>query len=176
MPQLAHGLGLDLAAALAPHTLVLAAGGVADGRGLAAALSLGADGALVGSRLWATSEAPVPPTAQARVVAARSDDTVRTGVFDIVRGFPWPTGYTGRTLRNAFVRRWLGNEDTLRLNVDAVQRGYQGAVAAADFDVAAIHIGEDIGLIDDIPSTAQVLDAMSRDAAAILHRLAAANN
>lgn len=166
----------DLVAGRAPETLVLAAGGVADGRGLAAALTLGADGALIGSRLWATREAPVSPAAQRRVVAARSDDTVRTGVFDIVRGFGWPTGYTGRTLRNAFVRRWLGHEDTLRSGLDEVQRDYQSAVTAADFDVAAIHIGEDIGMIDDIAGTAEVLGAMSRDAAAILHRLADSTN
>lgn len=162
----------DLVAAVAPDTLVLAAGGVADGRGLAAALALGADGAVVGTRLWASHEAPVAAAARQRVLAAHGDDTVRTGVFDIVRGFAWPAGYTGRTLRNAFVRRWLGQENTLRSDLDAVQQDYQSAVAADDFDVAAIHIGETVGMIDDSPTAAEVLDAMSRDAAAVLHRLA----
>ncbi|WP_217158207.1 NAD(P)H-dependent flavin oxidoreductase [[Mycobacterium] fortunisiensis] len=166
----------DLVADRAPETLLLASGGIADGRGLAAALALGADGALVGSRLWATREAPVAPAARQRVLAARSDDTVRTGVFDIVRGFHWPAGYTGRTLRNDFVRRWLGREDILRAELDEAQRDYQSAVTAADFDVAAIHIGEDVGLIDDIPGTAEVLAAMSRDAATILHRLSGSAN
>ena len=161
----------DLVAAEAPDTLVLAAGGVADGRGLAAALALGADGALVGTRLWATREAPVSSAARQRTLAAHCDDTVRTGVFDIVRGFAWPTGYTGRTLRNEFVRRWLGNENRLRTELPAAQDTYRAAVEAEDFTIAGIHIGEDIGLIDDTPTVADVLDRMSRDAVEVLRRL-----
>jgi len=162
----------DLVADAAPDTLVLAAGGVVDGRGLAAALALGADGALVGTRLWATREAPVPAGARQHALTSRCDDTVRTGVFDIVRGFDWPAGYTGRTLRNAFVRRWLGHEDALRSDLAAVRQDYQSAVAAADFDVAAVHIGETVGMIDGIPTAAEVLDAMNGDATAVLRRLA----
>src|SRR5207248_1646501 len=62
----------------APKTLLLAAGGIADGRGLGAALMLGADGVLMGSRFWASDEALVPKTFQAAAVAAEGDDTVRT--------------------------------------------------------------------------------------------------
>lgn len=79
----------DLVAAHAPETLVVAAGGVVDGRGLAAALMLGADGVLVGTRLWASREALVSPRAQRRALDAGGDDTYRTGVYDIVRGLDW---------------------------------------------------------------------------------------
>lgn len=163
----------DLTGNRAPDTLVLASGGVVDGRGLAAALSLGADGAMVGSRFWATQESPARPGAQARVVAAGSDDTLRSSVFDIVRGYPWPDGYTGRTLRNSFVDHWRTQEDTLRGDADDAARMYRTAAAADDFTIADIHIGEGIGLIRDVPSVAELLDRMTKDAASVLTRLAA---
>lgn len=162
----------DLVAERAPKTLVLAAGGVADGRGLAAALALGADGAVVGSRLWAAQEAPVTAAARDRALAAHSDDTVRSSVFDIARGHPWPQGYGGRTLRNNFVRRWYGNEDALRANLPEAQSDYRVAVADADFDTADIHIGEGIGIIHDSPTAAAVLERMQREANAVLNTLA----
>ena len=76
---------VDLVAARSPHTLVVAAGGVADGRGLAAALALGADGAVVGTRLWASAEALVSPRAHQQAIQASGDDTFRTRVYDVVR-------------------------------------------------------------------------------------------
>lgn len=161
----------DLVAERAPETLVLAAGGVADGRGLAAALSLGADGAVVGSRLWAAEESPVTSTARNRALAAHSDDTVRSTVFDVVRGHAWPQGYGGRVLRNNFVRRWHRNEDALRANLPEVQSDYRATVAAADFDTAGIHIGEGVGIIHDSPTTAAVLERMQREAEAVLNAL-----
>jgi nitronate monooxygenase len=86
---------------------VLAAGGVADGRGLAAALTLGADGVLVGTRFWATPEAEVSPSAQERAVSAGLATTrSATRVYDIVRASPWPGQYNGRLLRNEFIDRW----------------------------------------------------------------------
>lgn len=166
----------DLAGARAPDTLVLAAGGVADGRGLAAALSLGADGAMIGSRLWATEESPAKPGARALALAADSDDTVRSSVFDIVRGYPWPDGYTGRTLRNSFVDHWDTQEDELRAGIEDAAAAYRTATAAQDFSIADTHIGEDVGLIRDVPSTAEVLDRMAREAASVLNRLAAAGH
>lgn len=104
---------VDLVGARSPETLVVAAGGVADGRGLAAALALGADGALVGTRLWASTEALVSPRAHQRVIAAGGDDTVRTRVYDVVRQLNWPDDYNARALRNAFLDTWHGNEDQL---------------------------------------------------------------
>ncbi|ULN48195.1 nitronate monooxygenase [Mycolicibacterium goodii] len=165
----------DLAGARAPDTLVLAAGGVTDGRGLAAALSLGADGAMIGSRLWATKESPAKPRAHALALAAESDDTVRSSVFDIVRGYSWPDGYGGRTLRNTFVDHWRTREDALRAGVEEAAAAYRTASAAEDFSIADIHIGEGVGLIRDVPGTAEVLDRMAREATSVLGRLAAAS-
>ena len=69
---------------------VIAAGGIADGRGLAAALMLGADGVVVGTRFWAAAEALVPSPLHSAALAAGGDATVRQKVLDIVRGRPWP--------------------------------------------------------------------------------------
>lgn len=162
----------DLIAERAPGTLLLAAGGVVDGRGLAAALSLGADGALVGSRLWAAQESPAASAARDRALAARSDETVRSTVFDIVRGHAWPQGYSGRVLRNDFVDHWHGNEDSLRANMVGAQHDYRAAVDVADFDIADVHIGEGIGVIHDQPTVAELLERMERQAVDTLERLA----
>jgi len=87
-------------------TPVLAAGGIGDGRGLAAALALGAAGAVVGTRLCASEESLMHPAAKARPVAATGDQTVRARVFDQVRGLAWPSRFTVRALRNRFLDRW----------------------------------------------------------------------
>ena len=87
---------------------VLAAGGIADGRGLAAALALGAQGALIGTRFYASDEALGSPRAKQSIVEGSADGTQRTTVFDIVRGLDWPAGTNGRALRNPFMARWHG--------------------------------------------------------------------
>jgi nitronate monooxygenase len=85
--------------AIAP-TPVAAAGGIADGRGLAAALVLGAAGVLVGTRFYASREALGHAAAKARLVDEGGDATLRTRIFDIVRGLDWPTRFTGRAPKN----------------------------------------------------------------------------
>src|SRR5277367_3065921 len=129
---------VDLAAERSPETLVLAAGGVADGRGLAAALALGADGVLVGTRFWASPEALVSPRAHERVIRASGDDTVRTRVYDIVRQLDWPGEYNERALTNSFVDAWHGNEAQLSASLTDAVGAYQQAVAAENFDVAGM--------------------------------------
>ena len=96
--------------ALGASKPIVAAGGIADGRGLAAALMLGAAGVLMGTRFYASQEAPVPQNAKERVCKASGDDTVRSIVFDISRRNVWPAPFTGRCLRNAHVNRWFGLE------------------------------------------------------------------
>ncbi len=161
---------VDLAAERSPETLVLAAGGVADGRGLAAALTLGADGVVVGTRLWATPEALVSPRAQERALQASGDDTYRTRVYDIVRRLDWPPEYNERTLSNPFCDGWHGNESELLSSLPDAVSTYEAAVAAEDFDVAAMFVGEAIGRINDVRPAADLVADMAADADRILNR------
>lgn len=158
----------DLVAARSPETLVVAAGGVADGRGLAAALALGADGALVGTRLWASAEALVSARAQERAIQACGDDTFRTRVYDVVRQHDWPADYTLRALSNSFLQTWHGNDDVLAVALPEALEAFEDAVAAEDFDVAPIIVGEAIGLVPDVRPAADIVRDMARDAGRIL--------
>jgi nitronate monooxygenase len=161
---------VDLAAERAPETLVLAAGGVADGRGLAAALMLGADGAVVGTRFWASPEALVSPRAHERAIGASGDDTYRTRVYDYVRELDWAPEYNERALSNPFIDGWHGRYDELRASLPDVIENYQAAVAAEDFEAAAILIGESIGLIHAVRPAAGIVVDIAAQADRILNR------
>ncbi|MDP4005751.1 nitronate monooxygenase family protein [Methylobacterium sp. NEAU K] len=162
----------DLIARERPEALLLAAGGIADGRGLAAALALGADGVLMGTRFWATREALIHPAAKQRVLAATGDDTVRTQVYDIARQRAWPAPYTGRLLRNAFIETWQGREDALRAVAAERRRDVEEADAAGDHDVANVTVGEAVGLIDDLPAAGDLVGRIAEEAQACLLRTA----
>lgn len=161
---------VDLVAQRSPDTLVVAAGGVADGRGLAAALALGADGVLVGSRFWASTEALVSPRAQQRAIRASGDDTCRTRVYDVVRRLDWPSGYDVRVLSNPFVDNWHGKDAELLAGLTDAVDIYEKAVAAEDFDAAAIVVGEAVGLIHDIRPAGDIVRQLVQDATRILNR------
>ena len=162
----------DLIARRAPETLLCAAGGVGDGRGLAAALMLGADGVLVGSRLWASAEANVSPAMHAAALAATGDDTIRTQVMDLARKLDWPTQYTARVLRNAFTDRWHGREAELAQVADVEAENYRAAWAAGDPQRSNTFVGEVVGLIDRIQPAGDIIRAMVADAKTRLGRSA----
>jgi nitronate monooxygenase len=159
---------VDLVAERSPETLVVAAGGVADGRGLAAALALGADGAVVGTRFWASPEALVSPRAHQRAIQAGGDDTVRTRVYDVVRQLDWPAEYNARALGNAFLDTWHGNETEFSASLPEALDTYQKAVAAEDFDAAPVLVGEAVGRIRHVRPAADIVREMATDAARIL--------
>lgn len=161
---------VDLVAERSPQTLVVAAGGIADGRGLAAALALGADGVLVGSRFWASPEALVSTRAQQRALQASGDDTIRTRAFDLVRQREWPPEYDLRLVANALIRRWHGNETELQSRLPEVVAAYERGVAAEDFDVDTVLVGEAVGVIREIRPAADIVAGMVADAARILNR------
>ncbi|QSQ14575.1 NAD(P)H-dependent flavin oxidoreductase [Myxococcus landrumensis] len=161
----------DILAARAPNTLLLAAGGIADGRGLAAALVLGADGVLVGSRLWASRESLAHVASKEMAVRLTGDDTDRSIVFDILRGLTWPEGYSFRALKNTMTERWSGREEELLAVVEEERVKYQAALAAADYSIGHSTAGQAVGLIRDIPTAAEVLERMDRQAADVLLRM-----
>ena len=158
----------DLLAARSPETLLCAAGGIADGRGVAAALMLGADGVLVGTRLWATVEANVAEAMQAAALAADGDATIRTRVPDIARRLDWPKRFTARVLRNPFTERWHGHEAELGRAGEPVARVWEDGWAVGDPERANTFVGEAIGLIRTIDPAGAVVERMAAEAAALL--------
>ena len=153
--------------AVAP-TPVAAAGGIADGRGLAAALMLGAHGALIGTRFYASAEALGQDGAKKRIVAAHGSETGRTYVFDIIRGYAWPTEYPGRALRNRFMERWHGREGALKAALETERAAYQAATREGDFDTAVVWAGEAVDLIESVESAAALVARISAEAEAQL--------
>jgi nitronate monooxygenase len=155
----------DLAGASVP---VVAAGGIADGRGLAACLMLGAAGVALGTRFYATVEAAGHAGAKQRLVEADGDATLRSVVFDISRRNVWPAPFTGRCLLNDHLRRWSGRELDLMRSIDEEGPRYLAARAAGDFDTAAVIAGEAVGLIHDIPRAGEVIERMIRTGTELL--------
>jgi nitronate monooxygenase len=162
---------VPVVADLAAQTPVLAAGGIADGRGLAAALVLGAAGALVGTRFQATPEACVAPEVVKAIVDGRGGDTERSRVLDIARGAPWPARYSARTLRNAFLDRWRGREAELDAD-EAAKAEYRTATGRGDLAVVPIWAGEGMDLITELTPAADLVTRIAAEAAEALHRTA----
>jgi nitronate monooxygenase len=153
--------------AVAP-TPVVAAGGIADGRGLAAALMLGAHGALLGTRFYASNEALGQDGAKRCIVDARGEQTARTRVFDIVRGYAWPSEFPGRALRNRFMERWDGRESDLAVALESERAAYQTAARKGDYDTAVVWAGEAVDLIKSVESAAALVARISAEAEAQL--------
>ncbi|TDR88064.1 NAD(P)H-dependent flavin oxidoreductase [Enterovirga rhinocerotis] len=147
---------------------VAAAGGIVDGRGLAASLMLGAGGAVCGTAFFASRESLSHAKAKERAVAASGDETVRDALFDLVRGRDWPTRWTNRTLRNDYHRGWSTRLHTLREQMTEQRPRYFAAQEAGDMDVAATIVGEGVGLVRDIEPAGTILDRMVAEAEARL--------
>jgi nitronate monooxygenase len=142
---------------------VLAAGGIADGRGLAAALVLGASGALIGTRFVASSESLASPAVAKALVEGHGEETESSRIHDIAAGVPWPRQYPGRSIKNVFGDRWRGREEELAASPEALQ-SYREAVAAGDPHAVPVWAGEDIDLIHDIEPAAAIVETLASDA------------
>jgi NAD(P)H-dependent flavin oxidoreductase YrpB (nitropropane dioxygenase family) len=146
---------------------VLSAGGIADGRGLAAALALGAEGVLLGTRLMATPEAPIHPNFKEAIVKSDGHDTVLTEIPDLASQRVWP-GAMSRAQRNQFIERWSGREWALRQSASEVGRQVAAARAAGDVANASLSFGQDAGLINSIESVREVLQSIVTEAEEIM--------
>jgi len=151
---------------------VLAAGGIATGEGLAAALALGAEGVLIGTRFLATPEAPVAEGFKKAVLASDGHDTILTEIPDIARGRVWPGAYS-RVMRNRLIESWAGREGELRARRSEVGAAMAAAFKAGDASAAALFFGQDAGLIDSIDPAADLVARLVADAEAALQRAAA---
>src|SRR5690349_11895823 len=132
------------------------------------ALMLGAQGELMGTRFCASAEALGRDSAKGRLVAAHAEETARTRVFDIVRGYAWPSPYTGRALRNDFMMRWNGREDELGAALDVERVAYRSAVDDDDYATALVWAGEGVDLITSIEPAAALVARIGADAEARL--------
>jgi nitronate monooxygenase len=151
-----------------PEVCLVAAGGIADGRGLAAALMLGAEGVLIGSRFWASDEALVAPDMRLAAMQADGDDTIRSTVMDVARRLNWPDRYTCRVLRNAFTDRWHEDLDGLIAVAAAEAAKWGAAWQAGDPQGANTFVGEAVGMIDAVRPAGALVAEISAQAEALL--------
>ncbi len=151
---------------------VIAAGGIGDGRGIAAALMLGADGVWIGTRFLATEESGVSVAYKERVIAAAGDDTVLTDVFDLAVGMEWPEGVSGRALRNQFSDRWAGRDDELRAWTAAQRAEYRSLGPSAETTERAIWAGEAASFVTRAESATAVVRDLAAATTAVLRRRA----
>src|SRR5437763_3835561 len=146
---------------------VLAAGGIASPRGVAAALAAGAEGVWVGTALLASPECENTENARARIVQARETDTILTRAFDVAQGLAWPPQYPGRALRNLFTDRWHSHIDALPQANEARQELAE-AIASKNYDLAHIYAGEGVGLVTRQQSAGEVIQYLGEGAERLL--------
>jgi nitronate monooxygenase len=150
---------------------VVAAGGIATGRGMAAVLVAGAAGVWVGTALLSCPEALNSPAARARIRSAGGDDTVLTRAFDVAQRLAWPERWPGRALDNEFSRTWHGREAELAHD-DAAFRRVVDARVTDDLDAAPMYAGESVGLVTRERSASEVVRQLTADAEDALRRAA----
>jgi nitronate monooxygenase len=147
---------------------VIAAGGIADGRGLAAVLMLGAEGAWMGSRFVATPEGAGPDWVKRRVVEAGTDDTMLTHAYDLAMQSPFPAGIGDRVLRNEWVDTWHDRDAEVTVRRVELSEQIRSATDAADTRIAAVRAGSASGLIHGIEPAGDIVRRLVAEATAIL--------
>ncbi len=147
---------------------VVAAGGIADGRGLAAALLLGAQGAWMGTRFVTSQEWGGASWEQEAVLAATADDTVQTRLYDLIAERPFPAANPDRMLRNAFIDRWSGHEAEIPAHRAALQAEVTAGNERADLAVAGVSAGVSAGLITSARPAGEIVRGIVQEAEDLL--------
>ena len=143
---------------------VVAAGGIADGRGLAAVLLLGAVGGWLGTRFVASHEWGGGAWEQRAILAATTDDTVRTTVYDQVRGAPFPEGIADRVLRNTFTAAWEGRTLEIEERRAELRRELEAGAQRSDPSVVDISAGVAVGLIQSLEPAGAIVRRIVEEA------------
>ena len=146
---------------------VLAAGGIASPRGVAAALAAGAEGVWVGTALLASPECDNTEHARTHLVQAQETDTILTRVFDVGQRIPWPPQYPGRALRNRFSEQWHQQIEALAHNQEAQQQLTQ-AIASENYDIAYLYAGEAVGMVTQQQPAAAIIQQLGEGAEQLL--------
>ena len=147
---------------------VVAAGGIADGRGLAAALLLGAQGAWMGTRFMTSHEWGGPSWEREALLVATSDDTVQTRVYDVIGERPFPAENPHRVLRNAFVDRWNGRESEIPAHREALQAEVASGHERVDLAIARVSAGVAAGLITSTRPAGEIVRDIVQEAEDLL--------
>ena len=147
---------------------VVAAGGIADGRGVAAVLMLGAEGVWLGTRFVASLEATTAEWAKQQIVDAAGEDFVLTRVYDIVRETPFPDDIGERIMRNDFTAVWHGREDEVQAQKAALRATLDAASKAGERGLARVLAGNSAGLVHGIEPAAEIVRRLVAEAEAIL--------
>jgi nitronate monooxygenase len=148
---------------------VIAAGGIATGRGLAAVLAAGAAGGWVGTPFLLAEEARTTSGARERLVAADETQTLLTSVYDRLQDKAWPGEFRARAIRNPFGARWTGHEELLGPDTEA-RAAFARAKAAGDYDVAHIYAGQSVGLLDAVRPAGAIVAELETQATDLLRR------
>ena len=163
---------LQIVLELAQDVPVVAAGGIATGRGLAAVLAAGAAGGWLGTPFLAAREARTNATVQSRLIATDETQTILTSAFDRVQHKAWPAEFRGRALRNRFTERWHEREDSITAEAES---SFKEARARQDYDIANIYAGQSVAFIERIDGAAEIVRGIVdratrclRDAAALV--------
>jgi nitronate monooxygenase len=147
---------------------VRAAGGIADGRGLAAVLVLGAEGAWMGTRFYASREAGGGAWEKERMVEAGTDDTVLTKIYDLTLDYPFPSTVGDRVLRNDYTATWHGRDDEVVAHRQELRERVLAAMKEGNPQIAAVRAGNAVGLIHGIESAGDILRQTVAEAERIL--------
>ena len=153
-----------------PDTPVLASGGIASGRALAAVLAAGADGAWAGTAFLATPEcAEIPEEHKRAIIESDGEDTIYSRAYDVLWGAPWPPGIAERGRRNRFTDEWDGRDQEIIERREELQARVQSA--ADNFDAAgdrALLYGQSAGAVSAIRPAAEVVRDICDDAERLL--------
>jgi len=147
---------------------VVAAGGIADGRGLAAVLLLGAEGAWLGTRFVASHEAITADWKKEGLIQSGTDDTILTRTYDIIGNAPFPRDISNRVLRNDFTDWWHGRDEDIAARRDELMEQVETAEQHEDAGIAQIHAGNATGLISQVEPAASIVRRIIEEAEAIL--------
>ena len=146
---------------------VLAAGGIASPRSLAAVLAAGASGAWLGTCLAACPEALTSDNARRALIAADETATASTRVFDVGQDRPWPARFPSRVLANDYLARWTGQEEVLAADADA-RAELRTGIAADDTRVAPVDAGQGVAMVTAVAPAGQVIGHLCAGAEKLL--------
>ena len=153
---------------------VVAAGGIFDGRGIAAALMMGASGVNLGTRFIATQESPAPERWKQAIVGAKSEDAIKVDVLNDISPLPGMAGFGTvlRSIRTDFIDEWSAKRDEARREGEHLKSEIVSTTRAGQPDATLLTAGQTAGGIKDIPSVAEIMRRLVAETEATLIKVA----